>query len=143
MHAPLTTSQLNTQLDMLRTLYARQWNAAGVDAIICPANPSVASVHDESRYWGYSCVWNALDFSVAVIPTGAVKKSDTWDNFPAPSAPFGNTDSTYRSLYDNIKGPERYLNAPIGIQIVAKKLQEERLLQIVRIVERSLPMRQD
>lgn len=67
---------------MLRTLYTEQWNTQKVDVLICPVRPTVAAVHDESRHWGYTCVFNALDYSSVSIPAGTVKETDTWENFP-------------------------------------------------------------
>jgi amidase len=118
-------------------MYARQWNAAGIDAIICPASPTVASVHGESRYWGYTCVWNALDYSAAAIPCGTIRASDTWDSSAKEPISVSEADDWFRELYGT-QGPERYANAPVGIQIVTRRFQEERLLQIVARVEASL-----
>lgn len=131
------SKKLNSQLDLLRTMYARQWNAAGIDAIICPSSPTVASVHGESRYWGYTCVWNALDYSAAVIPCRTIRTTDTWDNSAQRPGSLSGTDDWFRELYGT-QGPERYANAPVGIQIVTRRHQEERLLQIVAKIEASL-----
>jgi amidase len=57
-----------------RTEYARLWRERGVDAVLCPVGPSVAGRHDSSRYWGYSAVWNLLDYPAAVFPVGRVDK---------------------------------------------------------------------
>lgn len=133
----LTQRKLNSQLDLLRTMYARQWNAAGIDAIICPASPTLASVHGESRYWGYTSVWNALDYSAAVIPYGTVHAFHKWDDSASGSVSLNATDDWFRELYGT-QGPERYANAPVGIQVVTRRLQEERLLRIVARVESSL-----
>lgn len=119
-------------------MYARQWKAAGIDAIICPASPTVASVHGESRYWGYTSVWNALDYAAAVIPRRTIRTSDTWDSSAKGLVGLSAADDWFRELYGT-QGPGRYANAPVGIQIVTRRLQEERLLRIVARVEASLP----
>ncbi|TVY85118.1 putative amidase [Lachnellula suecica] len=81
--ASITDSwKLNKFRDLLRTSYAAQWNAAGIDAILCSSNASVASVHNESTYWGYSSVFNILDLSAAVFPVGKVEATDSWENLP-------------------------------------------------------------
>ncbi|KIX05434.1 uncharacterized protein Z518_06306 [Rhinocladiella mackenziei CBS 650.93] len=136
------TWRVNAQLDRLRTKYAEQWNDSRVDAIICPVNASVASVHEESRYWGYSSVFNALDYPAVVIPVGIVKQSDTWESFPpASSAKLSEMDDWYHQLYDEKHGPSRYCDAPVGIQIVGRRLQEEKLLKIAERIENSVSRR--
>lgn len=112
-----------------------------MDALICPTAPSVASVHNETRYWGYTSVFNALDLPAIVIPVSTVKSTDTWDNHPN-TLPMGisTTNDTYRELYHKTQGPARYTNAPIGIQIVGRRLQEEKLLMIARSIEEAITL---
>ncbi|RVX70935.1 hypothetical protein B0A52_06092 [Exophiala mesophila] len=131
--------KLNSQSDLLRTLYARQLNATGVDALLCPTAPSVASVHNETRYWGYTSVFNALDLPAIIIPVSTVKSTDTWDNHPN-TLPIGisTTNETYRALYPETEGPARYSNAPVGVQIVGRRLQEEKLLMMARTIEQAI-----
>lgn len=127
-------NQVNRDLDKLRTMYALQWNKHDVDAIICPANASVASVHDENRYWGYTCVWNALDYPAVIFPVGTVQRTDIWRNFPPLAAPLNSMDSWSRNLYTDSEGPLRYEGAPISLQIVGRRLQGERVLRITKRV---------
>lgn len=139
-----TTQQLNAQIDALRTAYSKQWIETGVDVIISPVNASVASVHGEGRYWGYTSVWNALDYPAAVIPVGKVRASDTWETFPPESpASLNPLDHWFRQLYGNNvasvegegEGAARYADAPICIQVVGRRLQEERLLKVSGAIE--------
>lgn len=118
-------------------MYTRQWNATGVDAIICPTGPTVASVHGESRYWGYTSVWNALDYSAAVVPCRKVLASDTSVN-PSQQVPSVNAaNDWFHELYGS-QGADRYANAPTSVQVVCRRLQEEKLLQIVAKIEASI-----
>jgi amidase len=113
-------------------LYAHQWNANDIDAILCPANASVASAHDESRYWGYTCVFNALDYPAAILPIGTVEKTDTWSSFPPVSSERLNPlDGWHRKLYQDIEGPNRYEGAPVSLQIVGRRFHDEKLLRVV------------
>jgi len=110
-----------------------------VDFLICPANPSVASAHDESRYWGYTSVFNALDYSVITLPVGQVQNTDTWTQFPPSSqVPLTTMDEWYRGLYAPNGGPSKYRDAPISIQIVARRLQEEKALNFAGVIERLM-----
>lgn len=108
-----------------------------MDVLISPVNASVASVHGESRHWGYTSVFNALDYPSVVIPMGKVRPSDTWD--PSASGLYlSSTDEWYRQLFDMKSGASRYRDAPIGIQVVGKRLQEEKLLNVAGVIEDSI-----
>ncbi|KAL1849577.1 hypothetical protein Plec18167_003179 [Paecilomyces lecythidis] len=128
---------INTERDRLRTLYSEQLRQTQVDAILCPVGPSVASAHDESRYWGYCSVFNALDFSAAVLPVSVVKDTDTWEKYPRVSQkPLSAMDAWYESLYDQgIEGPQKYRDAPISLQLVSRRFQEEKLLAVLASVD--------
>lgn len=128
--------QLNKRRNDLQTAYAAQWNAAGIDAILCPANVSVASSHGESKYWGYSSVFNMLDYSAVVFPVGVVEETDTWAAHPHISkGDLTIEDSFFRHAYT---GPEEYSRAPVNLQLVTRRYGEERLLLMVDEVMKSL-----
>lgn len=57
-----------------RREYAAKWNETVVDAIMCPVAPGVAPKHDTAKYWGYTAVWNLLDYPAAVFPVDKVDK---------------------------------------------------------------------
>lgn len=71
---------------------------------------------------------------------GKVESTDTWANFPPRSATTLNSiDESYRTLYpDGDQGPLRYFNAPIGLQIVGRRLQEEKLLAMAASIEEAV-----
>jgi amidase len=125
----LTRLQINAKIDRLRTLYAAKWNAEEIDCLLCPISPSVASVHDETLHWGYSCVFNVLDYPAAVLPVSSVRTTDVGDLSVLDS--FGPLDEWYTQRYS----PERYANAPTSIQIVGRRLQEEKLLGMASQIE--------
>lgn len=136
---------VNLTRDKLRTLYAKQLREAEIDVLLSPVHPAAASAHDESRYWGYCSVFNALDFSAAVFPAGTVQETDTWDRYPRPTPdPFSETDKWYESLYaDGEAGPEKYAHAPIPLQLVGRRFQEEKLLNIMEKVVEILRAEED
>lgn len=140
-HSLEETWKLNADIDKLRTLYASRWNAAGIDCLLCPIAPSVASVHDETKYWGYSCVFNSLDYPGTVIPVGHVEPTDTWANFPRTRERANAVDGWYEGLYDGAHGPKRYEGAPIALQIVGTRLEEEQLLLMTKTIDEVLHQR--
>jgi len=69
----LTVAELQhwkREREAYRSEYARLWNEAGVDAILCPAGPGLAPAHETARYWGYTSQWNLLDYPAIVFPVG-------------------------------------------------------------------------
>lgn len=132
-----------------RTKYAQLWNDAGIDAILCPAAPTASPMHDTSRYWGYTSVYNLLDYSAAVFPAGRVLDSDGSAPNLGASANYGKgspvdlLQQAYREFWferggdsdeAGVAGPERYRFAPVGLQLVGRRLEEEKVLGMVRAV---------
>jgi amidase len=132
---PLSVSQswrLNAERNALQLAYAAQWNAAGIDALLCPANASVASFHGESKYWGYSSVFNILDYSAAIFPVGVVEESDTWANVPRQEETMGDDDALFEKLYE--AGPAKYAKAPVALQLVGRRYREEQILDMTETI---------
>jgi amidase len=92
----------------------------------------VASAHDESKYWGYTAVFNATDLPGVVFPVTKVEETDTWDVDTKPV--MGEKDVMYRRFWDE-GGVEKYKDAPVNLQLVGRRLREERLLAVAEIVE--------
>lgn len=65
-----------------------------------------------------------------MLPVGEVNSTtDTWESFPPEHGePLNEMDAYFRSTYS---GPAKYLKAPVSLQIVTRRLQEERLLAIL------------
>lgn len=62
--------QIHLERSDLQMKYLDRWNAAGLDAILCPTAPYAACEHEKFRYVGYTCVYNCLDYSAVSFPTG-------------------------------------------------------------------------
>lgn len=129
------TLQLNQFRNTLQTAYAAQCNEGGIDCILCPANASVASAHGEATYWGYTSVFNILDYTSAVFPVGTVEDCDTWERYPS-GVVLGDNDERFAGYYrEGSRGPEKYRDAPVALQLVGRRYREE---EVLRIVERVL-----
>jgi hypothetical protein len=53
------------------------------DFILCPVGPGVAPKMDQARYWGYTSIWNILDYPAAVFPVSFVQEKE--DSSRGPS----------------------------------------------------------
>ncbi|KAJ5888523.1 acetamidase [Penicillium taxi] len=103
-----------------------------LDAIIAPITTTAAIRHDQSRYYGYSSVINLLDFTSVVVPVAfAHKYVDLKIDDYKPLSPI---DEAVQAEYD----PEAYHGAPIAVQIIGRRLSEEKTLAIAEEVGRLL-----
>ncbi|KAI7927361.1 hypothetical protein M0657_002963 [Pyricularia oryzae] len=118
--------------------YADYWRSTAdqdgqeVDAIIVPVCQSAAVVPGKLYSSGYTEIFNLLNYSVAVIPvTKADKEIDLMHDRYKPKL---GLDELNWNSYD----PEIYHGAPVGIQIVGKKFEEEKVLAIAHLVNQAL-----
>lgn len=137
-----------------RAAVMEQWNqtadlANGIppmDAYIAPVNPAVAPRHGDYskvRYFAYTAIANLLDYTACCFPTGFVDpakdladdttliKSAQGEILPGPTC---ERDENIRRKYD----PEVYKGMPVCLQLVGRKLEEEKVIGIVKIIEELL-----
>jgi len=118
--------------------YSDYWNTMAaddgqeVDAFIMPVAPHAAVMPGRYLYTGYTEVINLLDYSTAVIPVTKADKSV--DVINPKYTPLNDLDKKNWEWYD----PEAYDGAPVGLQIVARKYEEEKVWAIASIVDAVL-----
>ncbi|KAL4936341.1 Acetamidase [Aspergillus oleicola] len=122
----------NEYLSKWREFEANELGGAELDAIIAPITPTAAVLHDQFKYYGYASVMNLLDFTSVVVPvTFANREVDTVNTaFKAVSE----LDQTVQGGYD----PDAYHGAPIALQVIGRRLSEERTLAVAEEVGRVL-----
>lgn len=128
--------------ESLRQDAVEQWNALAIDgqldAILCPGAATLAPRHDQSRHWGYTSMWNILDWPAVTFPVDmqAIDGSNANDEKAWPPHPPRNeTEAHVFAEWDLASDPHRYRDAPIGLQLVGRKLQEEKLLRDLDVVQ--------
>lgn len=112
--------------------YMEYWNSTSsltntgrpVDAIISPLAPYTAAVPGGYTYYGYSTWVNVLDYTSVTVPVTEVDKSV--DGKLADFKPLNETDKKTQDTYD----PEIYHGAPVAVQFVGRRLQEEKMLAL-------------
>lgn len=55
--------------DAYRAAYQKHWMDSNIDVLLCPAFVGPAPPLETSRYWGYTAIWNMVDYPGAVFPT--------------------------------------------------------------------------
>jgi len=103
-----------------------------LDAIIAPITSTAAVRHDQYKYYGDATVFNLLDLSSVVVPVTFADKE--LDKKRMGYKPMNEMDRDVQDEYD----PEAYHGAPVAVQIVGRRLTEERVLAIAEEVGRLL-----
>ncbi|KAK4695723.1 hypothetical protein P7C71_g2079, partial [Lecanoromycetidae sp. Uapishka_2] len=114
--------------------YYDYWNSTANDddAVIMPVAPHAAVIPGKFYHTSYTECINLLDYSVAVIPVTNADKSI--DLFDCNYQPLNDDDRKNWEAYD----PDTYDGAPVGLQIVARKHEEEKVWAIAKIVDAAL-----
>lgn len=146
--AELTVSQMRAkviQRNELQQAYLDAWNATAtgekppMDAIVMAVSPWAAlrlGGWQETPYVGYTGVWNFLDFCACTFPvTFADKEVDkAMDMTEFAGRALSEMDTKIQKDYD----AQFYHGAPVSLQVVGRRLEEEKVLDIVETVVKVL-----
>ena len=105
-----------------KSAYAKKWNEAAIDVLLCPVGPGAAPPLDHARYWGYTSTWNILDYPAMVFPVTRVDPSaqtSQRDEFLSAK------DKENWQLWSS--GPKKYQGAPISLQLVGRRYDDEKV----------------
>lgn len=120
--------------EILRQDGVDQWSAfPKLDAILCPGAPTLAPPHDNSRHWGYTSMWNILDWPAVTFPVETPKEEDVTSVEWPPHVPRNETERFVWSTWS----AEAFDDAPVGLQLVGRRLEEEKLLEDLWLVEEA------
>lgn len=78
----LTVSELlrhNTKQATYKAAFSESWDKARMDCIVCPSAPMAGVPHDFPVWWGYTTIWNLLDYPSIVVPIKDFKISAASD----------------------------------------------------------------
>ncbi|KAK0515032.1 hypothetical protein JMJ35_002411 [Cladonia borealis] len=122
--------------------YASYWQSTAsttssgrvVDAVIMPVAPSASVKPGQGRYFGYTGVANVLDYSAVTIPVGMVNKESDFSVEWRGHVPVSDMDREIWESFD----PGDFHGAPVAIQLLGRRLEEEKLLAIAQEFERWL-----
>ncbi|KAF5557380.1 general amidase [Fusarium phyllophilum] len=114
--------------------YSDYWNSTAesdgqvVDAVLMPVAPHAAVIPGKFYHGAYTDAMNLTNYTSVVIPTiRADKRIDVFDEGYEPLSELDrkNWQAYVADLYDG---------APVGVQIVGRRFEEEKCLAIARIV---------
>ncbi|KXS10318.1 amidase [Gonapodya prolifera JEL478] len=134
--------QLNLTADRLAKHFLEAWKSTvcpvtgrGISGLIMPVGGVSPLPHrayeglwDELIYMG---LCNLLQLSAASVPCTTVKREDV---YPAGFEP--KEQGYARDLYDKYTaGFDEIVGAPVGVQVVGRKLDEENVCRLVKVVD--------
>jgi amidase len=103
-----------------------------VDGWILPVAPHAAIKHDNYQYYGYTTVINLLDWPAVSIPVTFADKEKDIKNMQYKSI-----NELDTKIYDDYDA-DIYDGAPVGVQLVGKRLQEDYLLGLAEQIGEAL-----
>ena len=115
--------KLNVIRDRLKQQYTDYLNENNVDFIISPTYSNVAPRPEEIYNWSYTSLFNILDLPTLVVQTGLFQDPavDKWDA--------AHENYQYRSDVEKLElenyVPEKFIGAPIGLQISGRRYFDE------------------
>lgn len=132
--------QLNKQKVAAQKRYLNLWKSTKslqmgeeIDVLLTPVMPHSAVPHRMCRWVGYTKVFNFVDYPAVVIPAGQVSKEldkesmTTMDTYQ----PRNQLDEWNWNLFD----VDAMDGMPIGVQVVARRLNEERVLGAAKAID--------
>ncbi|KAL7920605.1 amidase signature domain-containing protein [Trichoderma austrokoningii] len=110
-----------------------RWNKAGLDALLLPTIPFNTVRHGTFKHVGYTGVYNVLDYSAVSFPTG-LNVIEGVDVDEPDYAPLSSDCRDIHATYE----PELMHGLPISLQLVARRLEEEKVLAMTGVVLEAL-----
>lgn len=140
--SPATVSDL-WKAQTKRTEYARRvlqtWaateNKTGtgreIDALLMPCTPWPACEKYKFTYDNYTSLWNVLDYCATTVPVTHVSVVDN------VKPPYECRNQIEASIWEEYE-PETLKGAPVAVQLVGRRLNEEYLLGVTRACDDAL-----
>ncbi|EPE06196.1 amidase protein [Ophiostoma piceae UAMH 11346] len=130
--------QLVSQREAYRAKWFTWWDSGKFDVLVTPPNATPAlphdAMHDAVSSCGYTFLFNLLDYTAGVMPVTHVDKE--LDALPK--------DFSLKELNGVAQGAMKHYDAaamhglPVGVQIVGRRLEEEKVLSVMKLVEEAL-----
>ena len=132
--------QLNKQKLAAQKRYLDLWNSTmskktdkQIDILLAPVMPHSAVPHRECRWVGYTKVFNFIDYPAVVLPAGKVSKQ--LDNEAATEMAAYQPRNSFDQWNWNHFDVDSMDGMPIGVQVVARRLQEEKVLGAAKAID--------
>lgn len=113
-----------------RIAYEAAMQANKIDFILSPTYCSVAAKPETIKYWGYTNLWNVLDFPNVIFPTGL----SVDPSLDAPDISYVTRSEIEEYEYKLYNDAEEFKGAPINLQLTGKRWFDEDVVSASKIV---------
>ncbi|ERS96837.1 hypothetical protein HMPREF1624_07046 [Sporothrix schenckii ATCC 58251] len=130
--------KLVAQREAYRARWFKWWDSTKFDVLLTPPNATPAlphdAMHDAVSSCGYTFLFNLLDYTAGVLPVTRVDAKE--DALPS--------DFSLRKLNGVAQGAMKHYDSvamhglPVGVQVVGRRLEEEKVLAAMKRVEDAL-----
>ncbi|KAF2736543.1 acetamidase-like protein [Polyplosphaeria fusca] len=122
--------KLHIERSELQRQYLEQWMSHGeLDAILAPTTPFATVENGGFKHVGYTGVYNIVDYATVSFPSGVVADKDK-DQSLSEHTPLSQTCKEIHQEYN----AELVHGMPVNLQLVAKRLEEEKVLAMTEVV---------
>ncbi|KAF2799408.1 amidase [Melanomma pulvis-pyrius CBS 109.77] len=134
MQTATAVSLQRAERDAFRCAFAQSWEEQDVDVVIGPAFIGPACAHDTAFYWTYTSLYNFVDYPGVVVPTPI--KAEAKEEYGADYLPLSEECKHVKQLW----GASNFEGAPINLQIVARKYDDNKLFAALSILQDVLSL---
>lgn len=129
--------------DLYREEWHKKWTEEGLDFVLTvpyafPALENGTSEQATLTSAGYTLLYNLLDYTAGVLPVTLVDK--TIDDLPQDfihSEVYKSYNPVAKTAY-SVYNVEKMHGLPLGVQIVGRRLEEEKVLEGMQVIEAAL-----
>ncbi|EIM86154.1 amidase [Stereum hirsutum FP-91666 SS1] len=133
------------QIQRARQLFATEWlenwnrtaeftgTGRPIDGLIMPVLPFTAKPHGGRYPYAYGSLSPVLDLSTGVFPVTRVDQE--LDQAGVDYVPLSEVDEEVHKFYE---GPEKWKNATVGLQLIGRRLEEEKVVGMLIEIEKAL-----
>ena len=118
--------------EVLRQEYLELFNKRGVDFVLAPTYVGVAPKPSTVKYWGYTALWNLLDYTCVTFPSGVFASKEL--DIPEEIQPRNEYEAYEYGLYDADKAD----GLPVGLTLAGRRYTEEDALKAGIVVRDAL-----
>ncbi|KAF8184148.1 amidase signature domain-containing protein [Mycena galopus ATCC 62051] len=128
--------EMNLRRETLRAQYLEHYNAQNIDVVLCPAGAGPAPALGTCKYWGYTNIWNFVDYPAAVFPTGLYSDPAVDLKDHASRTFMSEADAFNSDCYE----PETFDRAPLCLQLVSRRFGDEIVVKALQEFSKALPL---
>jgi amidase len=148
--------QLHGKVRAYKDQFLAAWNETAengrpIDALICPPAPGVGYPHDFNTYWGYTALFNLVDYPSVILPIKDFKITPELDpvdmNYqPSDKNPYDRANHdicmcirgplvNFANKSPRTDDPSLFANQPSTIQVVGRPFEDEDLIQVASALD--------